>query len=170
VNAVTQSINTRRLNRLVEIELLSARTVQLVWRPSLGLPPEECAVASNKQSEFWPETDCGSAFKESCMPKKAIRSNITRKVRVLPSGETHLLTGQLAQLLHSLNEEKACGMTSLDALFELGIGRAQARISELRQLGFEIETTRERAAGGASIGRYWLRCTVEFVCKDDDEE
>lgn len=99
---------------------------------------------------------------ETDMLKINHTSKLLITVRIMPDGNPFPLKGQLAQLVSMLVERLDSGLTSLDALFEAGIGRCQARISELRQLGMEIETTRERSASGASIGRYWLRSNIEI--------
>lgn len=103
------------------------------------------------------------------MPHTNPRSNLPKTIRVLPDGDPIHLNPQQAKLCLELKYRRNHGLTALDALFDLGIGNAQARISELRQLGIEIETTRERSAGGANIGRYWLRSQIEIVGGVEDE-
>lgn len=97
------------------------------------------------------------------MPHDKLKSELPTTIRVLPDGQPVPLNAQQARLCRQLEERRNCGLTALDALFDIGIGRAQARIAELRQFGIEIETTRERTARGASIGRYWLRSQIEIV-------
>jgi hypothetical protein len=56
-----------------------------------------------------------------------------------------------------LRELKQRDLTALDAV-ELGIMRLAARISDLRNEGYEIETETIKTAGGARVARYRLTC------------
>lgn len=48
------------------------------------------------------------------------------------------------------------GVTPAEARTALGCDRLAARVRELRQLGFDVETVRERSDAGANFARYYI--------------
>lgn len=61
---------------------------------------------------------------------------------------------QKEMILEYLKEHKS--MTKLQGLRELGIMNVGARIGELRQLGYEIETEMIQVKGKKKVARYYL--------------
>lgn len=61
---------------------------------------------------------------------------------------------QKEMILEYLKEHKS--MTKLQGLKELGIMNVGARIGELRQIGYEIETEMIQVKGKKKVARYWL--------------
>lgn len=57
----------------------------------------------------------------------------------------------------ALLRDRPSGITSLDALDEVGSFRLGARIWELKAAGFDIESTPYRTPTGKRISRYRLR-------------
>jgi hypothetical protein len=54
-------------------------------------------------------------------------------------------------------QDRPNGITPMDALMEAGSFRAAARISDLREAGYRIETQMMRTANGKRVARYVLR-------------
>ncbi len=70
---------------------------------------------------------------------------------------------QNQKVLDLLRQAGSRGITPLDG-FELAHSwRLAARIHELRELGYTIETTVERTPGGAKVARYRLYETTQLT-------
>lgn len=52
-------------------------------------------------------------------------------------------------------------VTDMDALHKAGVRRLAARILDLRQQGYQIETERITTRGGAVVARYHLKQTPQ---------
>jgi hypothetical protein len=58
--------------------------------------------------------------------------------------------------LRALRQRGPAGLTSLEAIREVGTNRVSGRVLELRAAGFDVETHWETTPGGARIARYVL--------------
>lgn len=70
---------------------------------------------------------------------------------------------QTTAVLELLRVRGEVGLTSLEALRNVGTSRLAARIMELRQAGYVIDDRPERTPKGARVSRYVLRETCP-VC------
>ena len=68
---------------------------------------------------------------------------------------------QRYRLLQALRNAGDAGLSSWDAVHTLGMLRAGARLKELREEGFEIETLRDPSVNGQARFRYVLRAEPE---------
>jgi hypothetical protein len=67
------------------------------------------------------------------------------------------LTNQNKQVLVLLRHVGSEGLTPLEAQYRIGTMRLAARIYDLKQLGWKIETLWAKTASGTKVARYVLQ-------------